>query len=230
MSGADNVDFNNLERALSSDLDNAQSIEARFLADLLAQVFATKTTTTGAGVPTNAVADRVLGGLIASVSGTANAVDVGLGALVQNSASIVPVPGTFDSSYRMAINRTLQTIAAPAPGGNTYYLLEAQMADVITSTQNRDIFNTVTGLFVPTAVTKITERQIALQFRAGTASAAPAPQADWVPLAVVFRVAGGGPVAAADIIDVRLPTCRFFELDSRRQCPPSTHSLVHCRV
>lgn len=203
MSGADNVDFNTLERALSSDIDLLQSVQARFLADLLAQTMSTKGLVSGAGSPTNTIADRVLGGLVASVNGLGVDVDVSPGALVQNSASISPVPGAYDSDYRMAISRSVQTLVSPTPGANTFYLLEAQMTDVVVSTQNRDIFNTGTGLFVSTPVPKIYERQIQFQFRAGTATQAPAPQANWVPIAIVFRTAGGGALGTADIIDVR---------------------------
>jgi len=203
MSGADNVIFNTLERDLSSDHNNLQSMEARFLSDVLAQAFSRNETLQGQIPPASVVEDRVIGGLIASASATPNSVDVVAGAIAQQSATVIPVPGPFDSSYRLAVNRVTTTLAAPAPGGNTFYLLEAQMVNVVTSTVFRDIFDIVTGLFVSTSVPKLQERQIQFQFRAGTATQAPLPQANWVPIAIVFRLAAGGPVVASDIIDVR---------------------------
>ena len=231
MSGADNVDFNTLERALSSDVDNLQSMQARFMADMLARVFSSKGVPEGnLSVPTDSITDRIIGGLIASVSGTVGSVDITPGALVQNSAALSPIPGALDSNFRMAINRVITTLAAPVPGGNTYYLLEAQMVNVVTSTVNRDIFNTGTGLFVSTPVTKLQERQVQFQWTAGSATQAPAPSANWVPIAIVFRAGGGGAVTADDIIDVRPLWTEAVNESASLRAQPISSSIVTSSV
>jgi hypothetical protein len=79
------------------------------------------------------------------------------------------------------------------------------MIEVVTVTESRDILDTITGNFVPATVTKQVERQLEYQYVTGTATNMPAPTgADgWQPVCGVFRLAGGGPVAATDIIDLR---------------------------
>lgn len=199
----DSVIFNTRERAVSSDWNDAQALQTRELADAVRwlQQLSWQQPTGSA----NLAIDRqaVLGGLIPSASGSD--VVISPGALAQFSSSIVPVPGALDSGERVAYARAAEAVAAPAPGSDTVYLLEAQMVDVVTLTTTRDILDTaaIPPVFVPTLVNKRTERRITYRFRAGTATAAPAADSAWVPIAVVWRLAGGGAVAAADVWDCR---------------------------
>lgn len=198
MSGIDNEVFNTLERAESADVNDLQSLTARFLSEMARYGLSSKPV---ANPLAEAVGPVVLGGLLVTPNG--NDVSVSLGVMGQQSATLVPVPGPLDSSYRLSRNVVAQTVVMPAPGATTFYLIEAQMVEVTTVNSLRDIWTPPAGPFVPTLVPKQRERQIVFQLLTGGAQA-PAPSGgDWVPIAIVRRPAGGGPVAATDIVDVR---------------------------
>lgn len=204
MAGTDNIVFNTRERPLSTDWNNLEAMLGRTLMDLERYRNMLRTM----GYPSSeAVRNIVAGGLQVTPSGSD--VSVSAGVLLQDSATLAPVPGALDSSYRIGINRAATTVVMPAPGVTTYYLVEAQMTEVTTSTENRDILDSGTGIFVPTAVPKQRERRIQFQLLTGGADA-PAPSGgNWVPVAIVRRPGGGGAVVASDIIDVRrLPDAR----------------------
>jgi hypothetical protein len=200
MSGADNVVFNNLERAKSGDQNDLQDLKDRFVLEMLRELLEDRgLTATGFGA--SSPRDVVLGGLEVSPAGGAD-ISVNPGVLVQDSTTLSPVPGTFDSSYRYARNPSAQTIGTPAPGSDTWYLLEAQMDDVLALNEPRDIFNPATQTFTPAAVNKRFEREITFQLTAGGAQL-PAVSVDFVPIAGVFRPSGGGTVLASHIVDLR---------------------------
>lgn len=218
MAGNDNILFANLQRSLSDDYNKLQSMAARSLADIFRHLGSAPGVVAGAGgVPTSSPSAMVLGGLIATANGTQ--IDVSRGALAQDTAALLPVPGALDSPYRLAYQRTVETLATPAPGGNTWYLLEAQMVDVPSVAGNRDIFNPATGVFVSTPVTLEQERRLTYQFTAGSATTIPATSADFVPIAAVFRPAGGGAVLVTHIVDMR-PQWQQF-IDERVSTPAS---------
>jgi len=198
MSGIDNEVFNTLERAESADVNDLQSLAARFLSEMARYGLASKRI---ADPNAETVGPAVLGGLLVTPSG--NDVSVSPGVMGQQSATLPPVPGPLDSPYRLSRNAAAQTVVMPAPGGTTFYLIEAQMVEVTTVNSLRDIWTAPAGPFVPALVPKQRERQIVFQLLTGGAQA-PAPSGgDWVPIAIVRRPGGGGPVAFSDIIDVR---------------------------
>lgn len=202
MAGADNVQFNTLERALSGDVNDLQSMAARELSEILREMVVRRSFTLG-NVPGESPRSVILGGLEVSPSGSDIAVAVG--SLAQQNSTLLPVPGSLDSSYRLAINRAIETLTGPVPGVETFFLIEAQMVNVVTSSQVRDIFNPATNLFTPTPVDKLVERQVDFQFVTGAAGEAPVPSGDpWVPIAIVRRPGGGGAVLGSDLYDVRL--------------------------
>lgn len=198
MALADNIVINVRERPLSTDLNNLQSIIDRTLMDLMRYGQSSRL----AGVPLESVRSCVPGGLIASPNGSN--VDVSAGVLLLESATLLPVPGVLDSSYRIGISRVVTTVAMPVPGITTYYLIEASISAVTTVTASRDVLDPGTGNFVPTIVPKQVEYQVVFQLLTGSGGQAPTPTGgDWLPIAIVRRPGGGGAVAASDIIDVR---------------------------
>lgn len=197
MAGSDNILINPFERPMSPDINNLQSMLSRTIADLLRYGEMLRVV----GTPVDSVRNVVLGGLVVSPSGSD--VSISTGALLQDTGSLAPTPGALDSSYRIAINRSATTMVMPAPGADTYYLIEGQMVNTVTVTESRDLLNPTTGVFAPSLVTKQQERRITFQLLTGAADA-PAPSGgNWVPIAIVRRPAGGGAVLATDIIDVR---------------------------
>jgi hypothetical protein len=186
MAGNDNVLFSNLQRSLSSDYNDLQSMAARSLADIFKHLVATKNVESGAGTsPSSSPSSCVLSGLLSVPNGTQ--VNVTSGALMQDSAALLPVPGSLDSTYRLAYQRATETLTPPAPGGDTWYLLEAQMSEVDSLLGNRDVFNPATGVFTPAAVTLQQEHQIAYQFTAGTINSLPAVTVDFVDLRPLWQ-------------------------------------------
>ena len=199
MALTDNVFFNTRERALSSDVNDLESLEGRNLMESLRWVFATQVDS-GAGMASSTPRSVVGGGLQVSPAGS----DVGVspGVIFQQSATLSPLPGALDSSYRFGRLGSSVVVPMPSPGSNTYYLLEAQIVQVLTSSQSRDIFNPITQTFVPTVVPKQYEFQVQFQLVTGGSSYPAATGGDWVVLAGIFRPAGGGPVSTSDIVDL----------------------------
>ena len=193
MAGDDNIVFNTRERPLSTDQNNLQALTARSRADSLAAMLADS--------DTGARRDMVLGGLLVTANGTN--VDISAGVLVQESATIPVAPGALDSNYRFGTTRSTTTLAAPSPVGDTFYLLQAQVSNIVALNENRDVLDPNTGNFVPTPVDKRVERRITFSFKTGTVSVVPVADADNIPIAAIFRPGGGGAVSAADIRDMR---------------------------
>lgn len=202
MAGLSNEVFNNSERGVSDDMNALQALIGRDLMDL----FRFMSMTANGGVR-----NVVLGGLVASPSGSDVAISVG--ALMQDSATLAPVPGALDSTYRLGVLRTPATVVMPSPGATTYYLIEAQMIEATTN-ESRDIF-TPPSTWTPTNVPKQRVRGIQFQLVTGGANAPTPSGGNWVPIAVVRRPGGGGPVASTDIFDVRPEV----DLSERPQVP-----------
>lgn len=199
MAGMDNEVFNLLERAASADVNDAQAFIARFVSEMSRYQFASKRI---ADPTAEVVGSFVLGGLIAQPSGAD--VVLSTGVMAQLSATLPPVPGPLDSPYRLSRAGAPILVSMPSPGVTTFYLVEAQMVEVTTASAIRDIWTAPSGPFVPQLVPKQRERQIQTQIVAGVGGQAPSPSGgDWVPIAIVRRPGGGGPVAFSDVIDVR---------------------------
>lgn len=199
MAGADTIVFNTLERALSGDVNNLESVHDRTLLESFREMFSLRTLSLG-NVPADAPRDVVLGGLEVGPSGSDIA--VAPGTLLQEEATLVPVPGALDCSYRIGTIRTSTVMTMPVPGADSYVLIEGQMVQVVAETATRDIFDPVTQTFTPTLVDKRLERRVAY-FQTTGVTNIPAPTAGRVPIAAVFRPSGGGAVTAAQIIDLR---------------------------
>lgn len=196
MSGNDNLLMNNLERALSTDINDLQSIEARVLAELFRYTFRAR----ALGLPFVESNRNIAMGLAVSASGSD--VSVSQGVLLQQSATLAPIPGALDSSYRLARLDTPTVVTGPVPGVNTWYLLEAQMVQAVVTSAVRDIYNPGTQTFAPALVPKIVAQTIQFQLVAGALGQLPLPSGgDWVPVAGVLWPAGGG--APLRIVDMR---------------------------
>lgn len=202
MSGTiDHVQYNTRERPLSTDQNDQQSLIARTLMEALRGLHSRSNLGAGGASPSTSIRNVILAGLEVVPSGTD--VSIQPGALLQNSATLAPVPAALDSTYRMGRLTAASLVDMPDPVSNTYYLIEAQVRQQDTSSESRDVLNPSTGVFVATSVVKRRENDVIFQVVAGGASA-PAPSGgDWVPLAVVLRPSGAPAVAITDIIDVR---------------------------
>lgn len=186
------------ERPLSTDINNLQAIIDRTVMNLMRYGLGFH----GVGVQTDYPLNHVVGGLLASPSGSD--ISISPGVLVQDSAVLPPTPGTYDSTYRIGTLFAAETIVMPSPGVETYYLIEAQMLDAVSSSVSRDVLNPGTGVFVPTSIPKVYTSGVTFQLLTGGANAPLPSGGDWIPIAIIRRPGGGGPVVAAtDIIDAR---------------------------
>lgn len=190
MSG-DRVPFLTLERATSSDWNEIQSLRERTLNDALRYAFGESFYDYGAPALHS---DRplVLGGLVATASGSDAIVSAGAIATAGSGVAV----GALDSAYQMAFLRAPATVAAPTPASDAHYVLEASVLDVATASRAVQIYNPTTETFAPVTADKRIERQVTLRFREGTLSGPPSPVAGWVPIAVMFRTTAGGAIGA----------------------------------
>lgn len=201
MSGSDQIVINTRERASSGDINDLQSLKDRTLLDSWLEAFQRRTYAAGVQ-PTEVSQPVVLGGLEVGPSGTDIAVQPGV--LLQDSLTLIPVPAALDSDYRWSALRSSVIIVNPLPGADTWFLIEAQMSDIVAESVSRDIFDVGTGLFVPTVVTKRTERTIATQLVVGTATDLPLPTGgDFIVIGAVLVPTGGGAIPVANFIDMR---------------------------
>lgn len=204
MSGTDNVVFNTLERCLSDDLNNVQSMSSRTLQEVASQLLSEHSfTSPGDAFSVSSPTSRVIGGLSISPSGTD--VTIAPGILAQYSTTLSPVPGALDSPYRIGRNDSAVAFDMPDPVADTYYLIEAQVVRNVTANVQRDIFDPGTEAFVPTFVDKQIEYNIEFQLVTGDSNNFPVPTAsdDWVLLGGILRPAGGVAVAQEHLFDMR---------------------------
>ena len=199
MSGTDRVNYNSLERALSSDQNNMGAIKDRVLLNALREQFSLRSMVLGSA-PQDSPRDVVLGGFDVTPTGTS--VSVGAGVLAQEAPALLPALGPYDSSYRFAQNTAPVVLAMPSPGSDSWVLIEAAMQEVVTSTQMRDIWDDMTQTFSQMPVPKIVEYQAQL-FQTTAVGSIPARTANRVPIAAVFRASGGGTVLPAHLVDLR---------------------------
>lgn len=192
---ADKVIINVRERPLSTDIMLMQALEQRTQADTLKYFLGTehsRFTDALGGAPNLTYAESLVGGLLPTATVGASSVGISPGMLLQDSSTLSPTPTDADSSYRVAAIREAVSIAAPTPGGvGLWYLLRAQMVEVTTISETRDIMHSQTAKFEATNVPKMKEWKIAFSWQAGTNTQLPAPADGFVPLAGVFVQAAG---------------------------------------
>lgn len=97
-------------------------------------------------------------------------------------------------------------------GSTRIDVIECQPVQVISETDNRDVFNPVTGLFSAVTLTKATEWHLTYRVRAGTAGAGwPGTANGWLPLAVASVPAAASTNDSITFWDVRpLASGRIF--------------------
>ncbi len=186
----DRIQINPLERALSKDINDIQLLQTQMRNDVLGSLSALRGISASGGIFDTFAESSVMG---FDMRASANPAEVliGLGILNQVSFTWPAPPAANESAIRIGINRAVK--AVPLPGTpNIFVMLECRVVDVITVSENRDIFDVPTQTFIPTLVTKQVERQVEFQFIEGDSSALPAYSGDpWVPL-YAFNTDGSG--------------------------------------
>jgi hypothetical protein len=98
-----------------------------------------------------------------------------------------------------------------SPGAVRIDVLECQPTTAVLETDNRDIYNIVTGLFAPAMVTKVTAARLTYRIRTGTPGAGfPGLVAGWIPIMVCRVDAAATTWDTCDLWDVRNLVSEFW--------------------
>lgn len=210
---ADKEVINVRERPLSSDIMDMQAIGSRVLEDAMKWLHTSQFREALHSSFWEENPGPLVMGLQVSYVPATNEINMSPGMLMQFSTTLVPTPGSLDSAFRVAFNRSEVQIPLPNPGAATWYLLEAQMVENTTLSQNRDVLDPSTGTFKPALVPKRKEFNITTQWKAGTTTNLPTPTGgDWIGIfGVLIQVGGTISFPTTHIRDMRtLPSMRAF--------------------
>lgn len=197
----DKVVITKLERALSEDINNLQSMSSRQLNDLLALLGAVNTISNSGASVDSAPQSWTLG---LDIRPNGANITISSGVLSQQSTTHPAAVEPLESAQRLGINRQ-DTSEAVTGTPNAINLLECRVIDVPTLSEVRDIFNVPTQTFVPTNIVKQVERQIEFQITGASTTQIPAFSGDpWVPL-FAFILDGAGEVSS-------FPTSDFWDM------------------
>ena len=224
---------NTRERVISPDFNRAQTFGQADANDILATqviqrvddllyagvTFPPGTTPGGTAAifqdtVTTPLYGSVLEGLMVIVPTAATSIIItpGLALLVDpdgQAGSSNPLPPNPDDSVTKLVRGSGVALGAlpwtPNGGGGIRIdVVEMQRADVVTETDNRDIFNPSTGLFTAQSVAKVTIGEVSYRINLGTSGGGlPAPSLGWMPLAVLATPVGAVDLDAVEAWDVR---------------------------
>lgn len=217
MSGNKRVVFNTLERAVSTDLNRLQSFGSYSLEELAKWLFDALTSaetagsvvTTGNGVEVPARA-CVINGICPFIPAGVGGIDIFItsGLLFVNDFDS-PI-NTDISIYKYVEDLGISTLGTllltpNASGLARVDVIECQrVPNVVLESDNRDIFNNVTGMFTAGTVPKVERDQLTYRIRTGTPGAGfPGSVAGWLPLAVMQVPAGANVLDTCELWDVR---------------------------
>lgn len=204
--------INTQERAISTDINRLQSFALRDAVEALryrylGAVGSSESPSTAAypsttGTPLYA---EIIGGLmVRPQAGSFNLlIDAGCLVAIDSTNRTVGVDDSPAVFVRSA--GTTVPILANASGSVRIDVVECRVSPTPTIvTDNRDIFDSTSGLFTATTVTKETEDTLEFRVRQGTpGSGYPAAQAGWLPLCVCRVPSGAANVDTCDFWDVR---------------------------
>jgi hypothetical protein len=204
----DGVPISTRERAVSTDVVNAQELSVRLISEL-ARTNARYFETIAGAAPTAPLRSHLASGLTVQQSGGTSVI-INSGMLAQQIPADppdVPTPDALDSSYRVGLNLGSIDTGDPWDTTGSWWLLEARVERVTTLEEIRDIYNPTTGTFAPSS-TKIDKRYEAqIEWRwvkdpVSFATQLPANAGGWAPLAGMWRPAVGGAITDSDVFNL----------------------------
>jgi hypothetical protein len=188
--------INPRERAVSTDINRLQQYAAADLSAILRMLISGSVLVDdqGAAAPTySATTDtpltgKVLGGLLVRPQyGTVNTlVDAGVAYVVNPDVTPDPNDSAFKLVNDLGITNGAVLPLAPNTSGSTRVdVVECQRVDVVLASENRDIYDQISGLFTPELVNKTIAARFLYRIRAGTPGGGfPGAAAGWMPLMV----------------------------------------------
>lgn len=193
----DGIPITTLERAVSTDVVNAQELISRSVAEITSAMTRYMETSINSGQSAQYARTHVASGLSVNVILGGTSIGVSPGILMQSvpaSPPQVPAQGTFDSYYRFGLLMSQEDVGDPWDTTSAWWLLEGRVVRNTTLSEVRDIYNPALGTFAPSGapIDKRYESQIEFQWTKGTAIDLPVNTAGWAPIGWVYRAAGGG--------------------------------------
>jgi hypothetical protein len=194
--GSKNVVVNNLERALSTDINRLQTFKDAALSQLASWLFGVQQLNSelypgyvtqfppGALDPyQNSV---VVNGLMPyPINGTTSLL-VSPGLAFMEDATYTPDQSPYRYVDDPGVSGVGALVLTPAPGAIRIDVIECALVDTVLEQSNRDIFNPATGLFTPFLVDKVKAGQLQYRIRKGAPGGGfPGVVTGWLPLAVV---------------------------------------------
>ncbi len=241
-SGQKAVQVNTQERAVSPDVNRLQAFKAAAMAEFFrslidvdqgfddtdAAALATATVSL-----TNPITAEVINGLM--VTPVAGTVDL----LVTPGVAyfINPDGGLDDSVYKYVndpgVPAPIPALQIPANGGGSpvISIIECQWTNVVSETDNRDVYNVGLNAFVAATVTKATQGALVYRVRSGTVgggfASVTGSGTGWLPLAVASAPAGSVNNNTVTFWDVRpLVNDRVFGLSKTARTTPRQTQCV----
>lgn len=212
--------LNTRERIISTDHNRLQAFAdrnegeaARFGIDAVGQGANAGGVVDVNTAATNPLRGTILSGLLVRPTGT---VDIAIDGGVVLMRDADAVPSADDSQLKRVIDPGLGTgtlTLTPGSGGVRVDVLECARIDLVTESDNRDVFDPATGLFTPIAVPKVASARLTYRIRTGSNGggfAGVGTATGWMPLAVF--VVGS---AATDWTGVTIYDVRPLESDIR---------------
>lgn len=193
MSSGKSMIINTRERAVSTDINRLQSFAAADVAEMFRYLLIAKTTELSAGgretvesTQTTPLTALIASGFLCAPQLGGTGLSISAGAMY----AVDPTGDTGDdSSAKFVVDTGLPigtiSFLANAGPGIRIDVVEMSIASTVIETDNRDIYDPVTGLFTPTLVNKVKKPKPTYRIRRGTQGAGyPGNAAGWLPLMV----------------------------------------------
>lgn len=209
-SGRDHVLINTRERAVSTDINSLQERSARATSlTMQRQANDRYEWNNGRGVATELAANAdplnadVLGGLAVTVFSTHLLIDAGT-LSVRATTSGFQASKDSDLIIVQSDGVTSSLILQFNANSDGVDVVECEVVELITSTENRDIYDPVTGLFTASLVTKAAEATLNFRIRQGASGTGfPGTVSGWLPLAIGVQNIVPTSFTDVDFYDVR---------------------------
>jgi hypothetical protein len=212
--------INTQERAISPDINRLQKFKGSDVAELLRYLMNVTGNddldAAGVIVEPNTIATPLLaeiinGLLVRPVAGTLNLL-VDPGVVLAMAPDAAPDDSNYKYIHDPGVTVAGNLVMTAGAGATRIDVVECQVTNIVTETDNRDIFDPTTGLFTATSVTKARQDTVTnngagapnIRVRAGAPGGGyPAAVAGWLPLAVVSVPAAAASVDVMTFWDVR---------------------------
>jgi hypothetical protein len=212
--GSRSVVINNLERALSSDINRLQTFKDSSVRELARWMFGvheeqgevypgwiTETPASAVDPYQNSV---IVNGLMPYPLNGSTTMFVTAGLAFMQDFAATPDQTAFCYVNDPGVQLGGVLVLTPAPGATRIDIIECRLLEGVLEQDNRDIFNPATALFTPALVDKVRAGRLEYRIREGAPGGGfPGVASGWLPLAVVSVPSAAATWDDCTIWDVR---------------------------